>query len=344
MGAATLEKQLKSGELAPFYLLHGAESYLTAHYAKALAERAAGEVRAFNLHRFTAETFNLSRLTAAVENLPLMAQRSCVLLWDVAPEALGQGEWKEYRALLENAPQTCVLVLAFVDVPFDKKNARCKALLALAQKRGAAEEFAAPPRGELKKWLARRVKEAGASIGAPAADALADACGSDMGRMAMEADKLAAFRAGGEIAPEDVAAMVAKDLDSSIYDLARQAVAGRLPACLSLLDELFEQKIEPVVILSALSQAFCDLYRAAVAVSAGVEQAQIAADFPYKGREFRIRNALRDCRGLSVGFLRAALSRLLAADAAVKSGADGRLALERLCVDLDALRRRAAVS
>lgn len=341
MSTRTLDSQIKSGQFARIYLLYGEESYLVAHYARALSESAVPTVREFNLHRFSADTFDLPKLAAAVEHLPLMASRTCVVLQDIDPDALKAKEWKDYLEILADAPESCVLVLAFAHVPYDKKSAHWKALIALAQKSGEAELFHAPSKRELEKWLAKRARAAGASITVEAADALADACSADMNRMAAEVEKLAAYTSGGEIGKEAVDALVYKDVESSIYDLARAVTSGRLSAALETIGNLFDQKEEPVIILSALSQAFCDLYRAAVAVSAGKGQSDLSADFPYRGREFRVRNALRDCRGLSVGYLRAALEQLLAADAALKSsGADSRLVLERLCVDLSQLRKR----
>lgn len=341
MSTRTLDSQIKNRQFARLYLLYGEESYLVSHYARALSEGAVPSVREFNLHRFSAESFDLSKVTAAVEHLPLMAERTCVVLEDVDPDKIKAKEWKEYQALLSGAPENCVLVLAFAHVPYDKKSAHWKTLLALAKQHGETAQFNAPARRELEKWLGKRVRAAGATMTLEAADALAEACGADMNRMALEVEKLAAYTAGGEIDKDAVNALVHKSVESSIYDLARAVTSGKLHAALETLGILFDQKEEPVIILSAMSQAFCDLYRAAVAVSAGKGQTDLTADFPYRGREFRARNALRDCRGLSVGFLRAALEKLLAADQALKfSRADSRLVLERLCVDLSRLRKQ----
>lgn len=341
MSVRALDSQIKNGQFARIYLFYGAEGYLATHYARSVSKSAVPSMQTFNLHQFSADTFDLSKLTAAVEHLPMMAARSCVVLWDIDPDTLKAKDWKDYLALLSDAPDSCVLVLAFAHVPYDKKSAHWKALIALAQKAGVAEQFSPPTKRELEKWVMKRARAAGASMSAEAADALAEACGADMNRMAAEVEKLAAYMAGNEIGKDTVDALVYKDVASTIYDLARAVISGRLPIALGILGDLFDQKEEPVIILSALSQAFCDLYRAAVACAAGKGQTELAADFPYRGREFRIRNALRDCRGLSIGFLREALERLLAADKALKSsGADSRLVLERLCVDLSQLRKQ----
>lgn len=341
MGVRILDSQIKSGEFAHFYLLYGEEGYLTAHYARAIAESAVPSLKEFNLHRFSSDTFDLSKLAEAVEHLPLMAERTCVLLGDIDPDSLKAKEWKTCLELLSDAPESCIVILFFTHVPYDKKSAHWKALIALAKKVGVAERFSAPTKRELQRWLTKRARSAGATITAEASDALAEACSADMNRMAAEVEKLAAYASGGEIGKEAVDALVTRDVECSIYDLARAVTAGRLPAALGILDELLYRREEPVVILSALSQAFCDLYRASVAAAAGRSEADVAADFPYRGREFRVRNAFRDSRGLSAGFLQMSLERLLSADETLKSsGTDSRLTLERLCVDLAGLRKR----
>jgi DNA polymerase-3 subunit delta len=130
-------------------------------------------------------------------------------------------------------------------------------------------------------------------------------------------------------------------MTSSIYDLAKAVIANRLDIGMSILGELFYKKEEPVIILSALSGAFCDLYRAKVATLSGVADSFIIADFNYRGREFRIRNALRDCRNVDVIFLSSCLTLLMKADARIKSTrVSKRLVLEQLIVEISRVGRR----
>ena len=70
-------------------------------------------------------------------------------------------------------------------------------------------------------------------------------------------------------------------------------------------------------------------------ISAGVETSKAAADFGYKGREFAMRNAFRDCRKLPQQFLRRALEVLARADFELKSsGNDEKIVLQKTITEL----------
>ena len=66
-----------------------------------------------------------------------------------------------------------------------------------------------------------------------------------------------------------------------------------------------------------------------------MDSGRIAEDFGYRGREFRVKNALRDSARYSVEFLRKALSLLEEADYRLKSSrADSRLIVEQAVTEL----------
>ena len=61
------------------------------------------------------------------------------------------------------------------------------------------------------------------------------------------------------------------------------------------------------------------MYRVKCAKAAGANESELAQYFSYKGREFLIRNAARDCRTVSVNSLRNALDALADTDEKMKS-------------------------
>ena len=106
--------------------------------------------------------------------------------------------------------------------------------------------------------------------------------------------------------------------------------------------QLAVQREEPIPILGVLSSAYADLYRAKVAVTAGQPADTLAADFKttYARKEFRLRNAARDCARLSTDTLRRSLEVLAQTDNALKqTNADGRSLLEQTVVKLIRLLR-----
>jgi DNA polymerase-3 subunit delta len=341
MRVELIDKQLKTGDLEKLYLLYGDEDYIKSYYCGAIAKKAVSGMESFNLHKFDGDSFNLSLLEAAIDNLPLMSERKCIILRDIDPDGLRIEDWKELQKLLKAIPKECVLVFCYLAVKYDKKSSRWKTLIGIAQKAGLAVEIGKQQKKDLVKWLVKKAGENSCTLSTETAEYLINTCGEDMTLLSGELEKLCAFAAGGEISKTAVNELASKPLDASIYDLARAVTDGRTGYALNMIDELFDKKEEPVVILSALSGAFCDLFRAKTALLSGVRQTELENDFNYRGREFRIRNAIRDCAGLEIEFLRGSLGLLMRTDESLKSTRiDKRVILERLVVEMAALRKR----
>jgi len=84
-----------------------------------------------------------------------------------------------------------------------------------------------------------------------------------------------------------------------------------------------------------LSSAYVDLYRVRACVQGGHRPAELANYFPYKGKEFRLKNAERDMKGLSLEKLRESLEVLLETDIGLKSSRTGdRILMEKLIARL----------
>ena len=113
-----------------------------------------------------------------------------------------------------------------------------------------------------------------------------------------------------------------------------------LIAALRMLDDLFQQRMEPVLILSAVSGAFVDCYRGKLAVRAGKSSQQAAADFGYfGGRAYYFGKACTKARGMSDGYLNACMEVLFRTNRLMNSSkTDSRLLLERAFTEISALK------
>ena len=338
-----LSGHIREGKFLKIYLLYGEESYLKSFYCEKIAKKAAGAMPNFNLHRFDESNFDIDEVEAARDNMPMMSSYSCIVLRDIDPAQLDERRWKRLCAVLSDIPDGCVFVLHYDTVGYDKKSSRWTKLIATARKFGVAADIGRLPEGELVDWIMKLTKKKKALISRDNARMLIEACGSDMNQISCEIDKLAAFTQGNEIKSSDIAQLVPKPLDASIYDLAREVLAGRTEKALGVIDGLFYMRESPVRILAAMSGTFCDLYRAKAASRSGKRQGDIESDFDYGRNAFRVKYALRDCGVIDVGSLRACLELLLGADEKIKSsGIDKRLVLERLVVDMAGVRKRSS--
>ncbi|HZH34958.1 MAG TPA: hypothetical protein VEX64_08970, partial [Pyrinomonadaceae bacterium] len=80
-----LRRQLKNGEIAPVYLLFGAESYLRDSAAKAITEKILKDapLREFNESVFSLASTDVQQAIAAAEQMPMISSRRVVKISEI---------------------------------------------------------------------------------------------------------------------------------------------------------------------------------------------------------------------------------------------------------------------
>lgn len=318
-----LKASVKSGSLSPIYFLYGEEPYLVAHYADLIANTAvpADDLAAFNRHVFDGTALSVDALEAAVEAMPLMGDHTCVWVKDYDAGAANAATTERMKAILAKAEEPCVLLFSVTAFSPDmKKNAKWKAFLKEVDKRGVSVCFEHRSVSDIAAILMRGAQKRGAVLSRPIATAMVEQCGSDLFLLNNELDKLCAVVGeGGEITAQIVEKVAVRQLDASVYELSKALLQKRYDAAYACIADLFAGGEEPIRILAVLSETYVDLYRAKIAAIGGEQATALADTFAYRGREFRLRNAARDCRALSLGAIRESLDLLGTADTRMKS-------------------------
>lgn len=339
-----LKKQLKE-ELKPVYFFFGEESYLSSHYTDYIVKKVIGKdgLETFNLHKFEGQDSTWEQIADAAEALPLMSDRSCVVVRDLDISAAAVNE--RVMTFLRTPPESCVLVFWLDGLEADvKKNAKWKAFVTAVDKVGVSVEFAHKTTAEIVKVLSAGAAKRGCEIKPETAKLLVEQCGSDLHLLLNEMDKLSALADGGEITRAMVETAATKNLEASVFDLSKSLLQNNYSRAYGIIHRLCAQREEPVAILAVLSTAYTDLYRAKVAAEAGQPIDSLAADLGYRGREWRLRNAARDCARLSRQTLINSLEVLAKADMKLKSSrVDKRLILEQTAAQLIALSKGATL-
>ncbi|MBQ8683837.1 MAG: DNA polymerase III subunit delta [Clostridia bacterium] len=333
MTETQLKDCIKTGT-CPLYLLYGEESYLTEQYAKKIADATVEPgMDAFNLQKFDGQALTFNQLEEAVEALPLMADRKCVLVRDMdiaGPEA------DRLLELISHLPDSCVLVFWQMTVQPNRSKNAWKAFMAKAEEVGAVVNFEKKTPADAAKLLVAGAKRRGCIFDPRDALYLVEQAGNDLNLLLHELDKLCALATDGVITRQSIDAAAVKNLETKVYDLSKAILRRDTATALTMLHQLAVAREEPVSILAVLSGAYADLYRAKVATTAGLPVEKLSADFKvYKGKEWRLRNAARDVSRLSMAVLRDSLDILAGADAALKSThSDARTLLEQTVVQL----------
>lgn len=328
-----LAADLKRGRLEPVYLLYGEETYLTRLYTERIRRRAVADLPELNLHVFDGGA-RLAEVAAAVDALPVMSERTCVILRDFAFSGVTDAEFAAFLDLLTAPNETCSLVLTYASAEIGKGK-RAKELADAAGRSGCVLRFDRKNERELADLASKRAAKSLVVLNPDVARRLVDRCGTDLENLLTEVDKLCAYVGDRAITAEDVDAVVTRTVEASAFALAGAVCSKRRDEAMAICRDLFDLRTEPVMILGALSSVFLDVYRVKLGQSAGLRTEQIAEEFGYGKAAFKLRNAAANGRNMTVESAYRALEILRQADRALKSSSmDGRLVIERALVRL----------
>ena len=340
---AELKKQLKEG-LAPVYLLFGSETYLKQHYVNQIVKKAAGGDKSFNLNRFAGAP-DMQALYDAASQFPLLNPTKCVLVCDYDVEKASAAELEKLLQIVAEPFDTTVLLFWFDTVEINlKKATKFKKLAAAAEKRGGCvAELGRKTSAELQRMLCDGAARRGCRMEPTTARYLIETCSDDLQTLLSELEKLCAYGEGEHITREMIDKVAVRKVDVSIYNLAKALTAGKMAEAMRLLDDLFFQRVEPIIILSSLSAPYVDMARAKAAEAAGQRADSIANEFGYYGTAFRLKNASYAAKGMRMAQLRQSLAVLLEADGMLKgSKTPARVALEQTLIRLYMIAKGAA--
>ena len=317
MTETQLKECIKNGK-ANLYVFYGAEGYLVEQYARLVARETVEEsFDAFNLQRFDGQEVTAAELEDAVEALPLMTDRKCVLVRDLDPCV---GNTDRLLALMEQVPESCVLVFWQMTVQPDSRKNGWKAFLKIAGEKGVAMKFEHKDVNDTAKMLAGGAKRRGCRLEVADARYLTEQVGNDLNLLVHELDKLCALAGeGGEITKQMIDTACPKNLEAKVFDLSKAILYRRQQEAFDLLYQLRVQREEPIAVLGTLSNAFSDLYRGKVATASGINPEALARAFKsYQKKEWKLKNGARDSARLSTDALRTCLDVLAEADTTLK--------------------------
>ena len=346
--AEQFRRQLAQDHLAGLTVLAGEEKFLVKQALQRLV-KLAGQLPLpeFNFQEFPGEA-EIDAIADAVEALPLMAPRKVVLVRDLDPDALEKSAQAKLEELLESVPEGCGLVLAYPTLEKDAKRppAKWKRLLEIARKNGDLVLCARHTAGELQTMLCQRAAREGCTLSRREAGKLLEAAGQDMTRLRGEMDKLCAYALAtapaGEtpvITGEIIEELVPRTLETTVFRLSDTLTAGNYQEAYRLLDALLTQREDPVGILAVLSGAYVDMARVKTALESGLPASAAGEYGDYGNRKFRLENAQRSARRMSLAALQKSLDLMLEADSALKgSRLEKRFVLEELIARLLAAR------
>lgn len=330
-----LKSKIKNGNTNVF-ILYGNDGYLKKLYTQKISSMYVEEDDVFNFQRFTGES-DLQDVYDAVLQFPMMSDRKVVILSDYDFEKCSKTDYDKLRTVIAETPDTCVFIMVFDSLEINpKKNDKLAKLVAAAEKNsGVAAVLDHRAVSELVKMLTNGAVKRGCTFDASAARYLVESSGEDINTLVNELQKLCNYVGKGEITKQTVDLVCVKSVEASVYTLSKQIIECNMSGALKTLDELFYLKVEPIIILSTISNFYVDVYRTFLGKERGMTVPEIVSEFGYKGRDFVIKNAVTDARKFDINKFSLSFDALRMADKSLKSfSGDQRTALEQLVVKL----------
>ena len=336
IGEKELKEQIKAGSFSNVYFIYGKESYLKEYYIKKLKDKLVdGAFADFNFHQYDSKDASIDDILQNAQTLPVMSEYSLILVHDY-PLDKSTSDFNALKEFFKDIPESCVLVFWYDSIEIDtKKSAKWKSVESAFAKAGSSVNLEMRSENELAKLIISSAKKRGCQIDVNNAKYLISVVGSDIQTIFNELEKICAFANGSEITKKDIDELAVKSLQARVYDLSKFILASNSNGAYSVLNTLFAQKEEPISILSVIASCYIDMYRVKCAKTANVNENELAQYYSYKGREFLIRNASRDCRNISFENLRNSIDVLQKADELMKSSSiDKNLLLEETIAKL----------
>ena len=200
-----LKTDLKEGNpLGNAYLFYGEESYLREYYLGEIRKRLipAG-FEEFNYHALEGKDLTAQSLTEMAEAMPMMAERTLIVVTDWDIYKLSEDQRERFIALLEDLPEYCCIVFVYDTMAY-KQNKTVKKLCKAMDAHVTPIEFKAQDTSDLTAWIARRFRALGKQIDRQTAEYLIFLCGGLMTGLSQEIAKIGAYAKGEVITQRDI--------------------------------------------------------------------------------------------------------------------------------------------
>jgi DNA polymerase-3 subunit delta len=334
ISSSEIIKKIRAGELSNVYYIYGRDVMTVENVTKAILKKYLGKSWNEDHTKIEGKNIDISNLIDILEMIPMLTEYNVILVNDLNGEELIADRLSQLTDAITEMPDYTVLIINITG--FDIKNGKKffsgknKKIVDCINKKGTVCECAVKTMPVMIKYISDSVQKYGCTISKNNAQKLAEYCLLDTMLISNEMEKLCAYRLNEEIRTEDIDALVAGQIETDSFKLARAVTSLNAGLAFGLLDNLLDKRNEPIAVLSAISMAFMDLYRARAAMTVNKRQNDIVSDFQYKGREFAVNNAYRDCRKISLENIRKCVCILRNTDKKLKqSSASQRIILEK---------------
>ena len=255
-GLNFLKDAIKNKKPDRLYFFYGEEDFLQNYYLERLKRILLDELtESFNFHKFTNENFDVRSFGDAVENLPMMSDRTFVLVEDIDIFKLPEDDRTKMFDILSDIPDYCCVVFYYLTVEW-KADKRFKKLFDVVSEHGISVEFAKQDQRDLVSWITRHFAANKKNISHDLCVYLIDITGGTMTALASEISKICAYSDADTITKSDIDAVTEPVLAAAVFQMTDCFAERNYAAAIDKLHNLFKMQQEPLSILGAIGAHF----------------------------------------------------------------------------------------
>ncbi|MHA0855746.1 DNA polymerase III subunit delta [Paenibacillus sp. CMAA1364] len=322
MDIKSATKAIKTGDIAPVYLLYGSEKYQMKEFSSLLIDQAiAKEDHEFAIVNYDLAETPIQMVMEEAETLPFMVPRKLIFVRDASIFTAGKENGKIDHHLdslldyLKNPSEFSVLVFL---VNHDKLDERKKVVKALKAS-SITLAFASLGGDELVDWVERETRVRGCTMASGAAGILIRNAGTQLQKLSSELDKLCIYSGeDGRIEVDTVEQLVARSTEQNVFALVEDMANLKLEHALVIYYELLKQREEPIKIAALITRQFRIILQVKELTSQSYSQGQIASQLSI--HPYAVKIAGEQGRKFKFDYLRTILSRLADLDYEMKTG------------------------
>ena len=274
----------------------------------------------FNYHKLTSETFDMREFADCVENLPMMAERTVVVVDEIDIFKMNESDREKMVDIFSDIPDYCTVVFTYETVSF-KPDKRLKKLWEAVSKHGELVEFAKQNQRDLIAWITRHFAAGGKRISPDLCAYLIDITDGTMTSLSGEIQKITAYSGADEIRRSDIDAVTEPVLDAVVYQMTDALSQGEYGGALLKLQQLLKMQQEPLAILGAVGGHFRRISTARTLLDHGQNASQLqklCAPMP----DFAARKTMDAARRFRPEFCREAARLVMETDYRMKTSFD----------------------
>ena len=334
---ADLKRQIKDKNMSNCYLFYGNEAYLKQFYAEKICKTfVTPGSETFSLRKYDGKENTLDDVLEGASSMPFMSEYCVVIARDFSLDALNSDDKDKLISFLENLPDTSITIFWMDSIEVLPKNSKWKWVVDKFDECATIVDFQQPTGKNLLKLLCAYASKQGCMMNENTASYLVENVGDGLNTLFNEIQKAANFAGqGNEITRECIDSVAVRSLEAKIFDLSKLVLSHNPQGALELLHLLMLQKAEPIDVFGVILMSFVDIYRVKVSTSGGEGILYPAKIFDYRNKDFRLKNADRFAKNISMEQLRECFDCFTESDKALKSTAqNGELILEKLIVKI----------